>query len=65
MHCVYICREPDRKKYPSIDLAYAAGRAGGTMTGVMSAANEMVCIPNASDLICIKLKEIKEFYTII
>lgn len=23
-------------------LAYAAGRAGGTMTGVMSAANEQV-----------------------
>ncbi|KAK9905795.1 hypothetical protein WJX75_006416 [Coccomyxa subellipsoidea] len=31
---------PDRKKYPSMDLAYAAGRAGGTMTAVMSAANE-------------------------
>lgn len=27
-------------KYPSVDLAYAAGRAGGTMTGVLSAANE-------------------------
>lgn len=23
-----------------MDLAYAAGRAGGTMTGVLSAANE-------------------------
>ena len=33
-------REPDRKKYPSIELSYAAGRAGGTMTGVLSAANE-------------------------
>lgn len=27
-------------KYPALDLAYAAGRAGGTMTGVLSAANE-------------------------
>ncbi|GBG72346.1 hypothetical protein CBR_g11924 [Chara braunii] len=33
-------REPDRAKYPSLDLAYMAGRAGGTMTGVLSAANE-------------------------
>ena len=33
-------RKPDNKKYPSMDLAYAAGRAGGTMTGVLSAANE-------------------------
>lgn len=33
-------REPDRAKYPALDLAYAAGRAGGTMTGVLSAANE-------------------------
>lgn len=31
---------PDNVKYPSMDLAYAAGRAGGTMTGVLSAANE-------------------------
>ncbi|KAG2433846.1 hypothetical protein HXX76_008202, partial [Chlamydomonas incerta] len=33
-------RAPDRAKYPSMDLAYAAGRAAGTMTGVLSAANE-------------------------
>eukprot|EP00250_Pteridium_aquilinum_P026319 c32833_g1_i1 orf=318-1760(-) len=33
-------RKPDNAKYPSMDLAYAAGRAGGTMTGVLSAANE-------------------------
>ncbi|KAK4402408.1 1-deoxy-D-xylulose 5-phosphate reductoisomerase, chloroplastic [Sesamum angolense] len=33
-------KHPDHVKYPSIDLAYAAGRAGGTMTGVLSAANE-------------------------
>lgn len=33
-------KEPDHAKYPSMRLAYAAGRAGGTMTGVLSAANE-------------------------
>uniref|UniRef100_A0A7S1BFV4 1-deoxy-D-xylulose 5-phosphate reductoisomerase, apicoplastic n=1 Tax=Corethron hystrix TaxID=216773 RepID=A0A7S1BFV4_9STRA len=33
--------KPDRKKYPCIDLAYSAGRAGGTMTAVLNAANEM------------------------
>lgn len=33
-------KAPDNAKYPSMDLAYAAGRAGGTMTGVLSAANE-------------------------
>lgn len=33
-------REPDHVKYPCMDLAYAAGRAGGTMTAVLNAANE-------------------------
>jgi 1-deoxy-D-xylulose-5-phosphate reductoisomerase len=33
-------REPDHAKYPCMDLAYAAGRAGGTMTAVLNAANE-------------------------
>lgn len=33
-------RNPDRAKYPCIELAYAAGRAGGTMTAVLNAANE-------------------------
>lgn len=33
-------KEPDRAKYPSMDLSYTAGRTGGTMTGVLSAANE-------------------------
>ncbi|CAI0398630.1 unnamed protein product, partial [Linum tenue] len=33
-------KAPDYVKYPSMDLCYAAGRAGGTMTGVLSAANE-------------------------
>ncbi|HAN47059.1 MAG TPA: 1-deoxy-D-xylulose-5-phosphate reductoisomerase [Cyanobacteria bacterium UBA8156] len=33
-------REPDRRKYPCLDLAYAAGRAGGTMPATLNAANE-------------------------
>jgi 1-deoxy-D-xylulose-5-phosphate reductoisomerase len=33
-------REPDRIKYPCINLAYAAGRAGGTMPAALNAANE-------------------------
>lgn len=33
-------RKPDRQKYPCMDLAYAAGRAGGSMTAVLNAANE-------------------------
>lgn len=33
-------KHPDNVKYPSMELAYSAGRAGGTMTGVLSAANE-------------------------
>eukprot|EP00891_Asterochloris_glomerata_P005010 jgi/Astpho2/5010/Aster-05944 len=33
-------KAPDDAKYPAMNLAYAAGRAGGTMTGVLSAANE-------------------------
>ncbi len=33
-------KEPDRQKYPCIDLAYAAGRAGGAMPAVLNAANE-------------------------
>ena len=31
---------PDPTKYPCMDLAYAAGRAGGTMPAVLNAANE-------------------------
>ncbi len=38
--CVCACLCACRAKYPALDLAYAAGRAGGTMTGVLSAANE-------------------------
>jgi 1-deoxy-D-xylulose-5-phosphate reductoisomerase len=33
-------RTPDRVKYPCMELAYAAGRAGGTMPAVLNAANE-------------------------
>ncbi len=33
-------REPDRRKYPCLDLAYGAGRAGGTMPATLNAANE-------------------------
>jgi len=35
-------REPDHLKYPCMQLAYAAGRAGGTMPAVLNAANEQV-----------------------
>lgn len=33
-------KAPDRDKYPCIQLAYAAGRAGGLMPAVLNAANE-------------------------
>ncbi|MDM7938422.1 MAG: 1-deoxy-D-xylulose-5-phosphate reductoisomerase [Cyanobium sp. CZS 48M] len=33
-------RAPDEQKYPCMGLAYAAGRAGGTMPAVLNAANE-------------------------
>jgi len=33
-------RAPDPARYPCMALAYAAGRAGGTMPAVMNAANE-------------------------
>ena len=33
-------REPDHNKYPCMQLAYAAGRAGGLMPAVLNAANE-------------------------
>lgn len=33
-------RAPDHEKYPCMQLAYAAGRSGGTMTAVLNAANE-------------------------
>ncbi len=33
-------RAPDHRKYPCMDLAYTAGRRGGTMPAVLNAANE-------------------------
>jgi 1-deoxy-D-xylulose-5-phosphate reductoisomerase len=33
-------RAPDRQKYPCIDLAYAAGRSGGSMPAILNGANE-------------------------
>ncbi len=33
-------RAPDHQKYPCMQLAYAAGRAGGAMPAVLNAANE-------------------------
>jgi 1-deoxy-D-xylulose-5-phosphate reductoisomerase len=33
-------REPDHRKYPCMQLAYAAGKSGGTMPAVLNAANE-------------------------
>jgi 1-deoxy-D-xylulose-5-phosphate reductoisomerase len=33
-------RAPDAERYPCMGLAYAAGRAGGTMPAVLNAANE-------------------------
>ncbi|MCS6958652.1 MAG: 1-deoxy-D-xylulose-5-phosphate reductoisomerase [Pseudanabaenaceae cyanobacterium SKYGB_i_bin29] len=33
-------RAPDHRKYPCMELAYNAGRIGGTMTAVLNAANE-------------------------
>ena len=33
-------REPNHQKYPCMQLAYAAGRAGGLMPAVLNAANE-------------------------
>lgn len=36
-------REPDPKRYPALDLAFHAGRKGGTATAVFNAANEAAC----------------------
>jgi len=38
MHLTF--RAPDHRKYPCMQLAYAAGRKGGTMPAVLNAANE-------------------------
>jgi 1-deoxy-D-xylulose-5-phosphate reductoisomerase len=46
-------KAPDHAKYPSMNVAYAAGRAGGTMTGVLSAANEQVCRRRSCVCVCV------------
>jgi 1-deoxy-D-xylulose-5-phosphate reductoisomerase len=33
--------KPDRQKFPCLDLAYEAGRRGGTFPSVLNAANEV------------------------
>ncbi len=57
-------REPDHQKYPCMQLAYAAGRAGGAMPAVLNAANEQAValfleekirfldIPRAIETVC-------------
>jgi 1-deoxy-D-xylulose-5-phosphate reductoisomerase len=57
-------RAPDPARYPCMELAYAAGRAGGTMPAVMNAANEQAValfleeqvhfleIPKLIDVVC-------------
>ena len=57
-------REPDHQKYPCMGLAYAAGRAGGSMPAVLNAANEQAValflqeriefldIPRLIELVC-------------
>lgn len=57
-------REPDHEKYPCMQLAYAVGRAGGSMPAVLNAANEQAValflsekisfldIPRCIELVC-------------
>lgn len=45
-------REPDHKKYPCMQLAYAAGRAGGSMPAVLNAANEQAVALFLDEKIC-------------
>ena len=59
-------KEPDHDKYPCMELAYGAGRAGGSMPAVLNAANEQVValfldekikfldIPKLIDAVCDK-----------
>tara|TARA_B100000965_G_scaffold365868_1_gene350667 strand:+ start:383 stop:1627 length:1245 start_codon:yes stop_codon:yes gene_type:complete len=61
-------KEPDTKKYPCMELAYNAGRLGGTMPAVLNAANEkavelfleekfkFIDIPKIIDAVCEKHK---------
>ena len=45
-------KAPDDAKYPAMQLAYSAGRSGGTMTGVLSAANEQASRFRETNLSC-------------
>jgi 1-deoxy-D-xylulose-5-phosphate reductoisomerase len=45
-------REPDHHKYPCMQLAYAAGRAGGSMPAVLNAANEQAVALFIDEQIC-------------
>lgn len=57
-------KAPDHQKYPCMQLAYAAGRAGGSMPAVLNAANEQAValfieekiqfldIPRCIELVC-------------
>ena len=61
-------KEPDTKKYPCMELAYSAGKLGGTMPAVLNAANEkavelfleerfkFIDIPKVIEAICEKHK---------
>ncbi len=61
-------KEPDTKKYPCMELAYHAGKIGGTMPAVLNAANEkavelfleerfkFIYIPQLIEAICEKHK---------
>ncbi len=61
-------KEPDTKKYPCMELAYNAGKIGGTMPAVLNAANEkavelfleerfkFIYIPQLIEAICEKHK---------
>ena len=61
-------KEPDTNKYPCMELAYSAGRSGGTMPAVLNAANEkavelfleekfkFIDIPKVIEAICEKHK---------
>ena len=41
-HSMLQFQQPDRLKFPCLDLAYAAGEGGGTMPAYLNAANEVL-----------------------
>ena len=50
-----MCARFLRAKYPSMDLAYAAGRIGGSMTGVLSAGNEQAVEVGGCLCMCVRM----------